>query len=66
MPDDATEGVVEHSSRLQRSINLNLHAPVTAFMFSCCVTDVLPRRDKGFGTSFLLSQKVSVLSDSID
>ena len=30
MPDDATEGVVEHSSRLQPSINL--HAPVTAFM----------------------------------
>ena len=33
MPDDATEGVAEHSSRLQPSINL--HAPVTAFMFSC-------------------------------
>ena len=33
MPDDATEGVVKHSSRLQPSINL--HAPVTAFMFSC-------------------------------
>ena len=29
MPDDATEGVAEHSSRLQPSINL--HAPVTAF-----------------------------------
>ena len=33
MPDVATEGVAEHSSRLQPSINL--HAPVTAFMFSC-------------------------------
>ena len=32
MPDDATEGVAEHSSRLQPSINV--HAPVTAFMFS--------------------------------
>ena len=32
MPDDATEGVVEHSCRLQPSIYL--HAPVTAFMFS--------------------------------
>ena len=31
MPDDATEGVAEHSSMLQPSINL--HAPVTAFMF---------------------------------
>ena len=27
MPDDATEGVAKHSSRLQPSINL--HAPVT-------------------------------------
>ena len=33
MPDDATEGVAEHSCRLQPSINL--HAPVTAFMISC-------------------------------
>ena len=31
MPDDATKGVAEHSSRLQPSINL--HAPVKAFMF---------------------------------
>ena len=31
MPDDATEGVTEHSSMVQPSINL--HAPVTAFMF---------------------------------
>ena len=29
------EGVAEHSSRLQPSINLHLHAPVTASMFSC-------------------------------
>ena len=36
LPDDATEGVAEHSSRLQPSINL--HAPVTAFMFSCSGT----------------------------
>ena len=40
MPDDATErfteGVAEYSSRLQPSINL--HAPVTAFMFSCSGT----------------------------
>ena len=36
MPDDATEAVAEHSSRLQPSINL--HAPVTAFMFSCSGT----------------------------
>ena len=36
MPQDATEGVAEHSSRLQPSINV--HAPVTAFMFSCSGT----------------------------
>ena len=30
---DTTEPVAEHSARLQPSINL--HAPVTAFMFSC-------------------------------
>ena len=36
MPDDATEDVAEHSSRLQPSINL--HAPVTAFVFSCSGT----------------------------
>ena len=47
MPDDVTEGVAEHSSRLQPSINL--HAPVTAFMFSWSGTDVLPRRDEGSG-----------------
>ena len=43
MPDDATEGVAKHSSRL------NLHAPVTAFMFSYSGTDVLPWRDEGSG-----------------
>ena len=47
MPDDATEGVAEHSSRLQPSINL--HAPVTALMFSCSGTNVLPWRDEGSG-----------------
>ena len=40
MLDDATERVVEYSSRLQPSINL--HAAVIAFMFSCSGTDVLP------------------------
>ena len=33
MPDDATEGVAEHSSTLQPLINL--HVYITAFMFSC-------------------------------
>ena len=48
MPDDATEGVAEHSSRLQPSINL--HAPVTALMFSCSGTQcILPRKDEGSG-----------------
>ena len=32
MPDDTTEPVAEHSARLQPSVNL--HAPVTAFMFT--------------------------------
>ena len=36
MPGDATEGVAEHSSRSSRQEpSINLHAPVTAFMFSC-------------------------------
>ena len=47
MSDDATEGVAEHSSRLQPSINL--HAPVTAFMFSCSGTQSTTRRDEGSG-----------------
>ena len=49
MPADTTETVAEHSARLQPSINL--HAPVTAFMFSCSGTlpTVLPRRDEGSG-----------------
>ena len=36
MPDETTEGVAENNSRLQPSINL--HALVTAFMFSCSGT----------------------------
>ena len=36
MPDETTETVVEHSARLQPSINL--HAPVTAFLVSCSGT----------------------------
>ena len=47
MPDDATEGVAEHSFRLQPSIILQ--APVTAFMFSCSGTDELPYKDEGSG-----------------
>ena len=53
MPDDATEGVAEHSSRLQPSINL--HAPVTAFMFSW--SDVRSRRDEGSGQKALCSDR---------
>ena len=50
MPDDTTECVAKHSSRLQPSITL--YAPVTAFIFSCSGTDVLivlPQRDEGSG-----------------
>ena len=38
MPADTTETAAEHSARLQPSISL--HAPVTAFMFSCSGTNV--------------------------
>ena len=44
MPDDATEGLAKHSSRLQPPINLQ--APVTAFMLTCSGDDVLPERDE--------------------
>ena len=47
MPADATEGVAEHSSRLQPPINL--HAPVTAFMFICSGTQCTTRNDEGSG-----------------
>ena len=44
MPDDATERVAEHSSKLQPLIKF--FAPVIAFMFSCSDIDVLPHRDE--------------------
>ena len=50
MPGDATEGVAERTSKLQPSINL--HAPVTTFMFSCSGTNVLPRKDEGSGKPY--------------
>ena len=37
MEVDATEGVVEHSWLLP---HINLHVPVTAFMFGCSGSDV--------------------------
>ena len=40
MPADTTETVVDQSARLQPSINL--HASVTAFMFSCSGTQCTP------------------------
>ena len=40
--------MAEHCSKLQPSINL--HAPVTAFMFGCSGDDVLPpRREQSSG-----------------
>ena len=45
MPDDAYEGVAEHSSKLQPSINLPVS--ITYFMFNCSGTDVPPQRDEG-------------------
>ena len=32
--------------------SINLHAPVTAFMFTCSGTDVLPQMDKGLGERY--------------
>ena len=40
MPADATESAAEHNSRLQLSINL--HAPVTTFMFAVPVPMYYP------------------------
>ena len=40
MPDDATESVAKHRSRLQSSINLP--AQVTTYMISCSGTFIYP------------------------
>ena len=47
MPDDDTEGVAEHSSRLQPSINL--HAQSQPLCSVALVPNVLPQRDEGSG-----------------
>ena len=52
MPDDAMK--VWPNTGLQPSVNL--HAPDTAFMFSCSGTDVLPRRDEGLGMPYAVDQ----------
>ena len=51
MPDDTTESVAAHSSRLQPTINNCLHAPVTALMFGCYGTQIYDPeiRDEGSG-----------------
>ena len=54
MADDATEGVAEHSSRLQPSINL--HAANTAFIFCCSGIDVLLGTDQALGKPCALKQ----------
>ena len=54
MPDNATDGVAEPSSRLQPSINLN--ASSTAFMFNWSGTDVLPQRDEGSGKPYAVDR----------
>ena len=45
MPDDATEGVIEHSSRLQ-SICIPQLQPLCS---AALVPNVLPKRDEGSG-----------------
>ena len=50
MPADTTETVAKHSARLQPSINL--HAPVTAFMFSCSGTQCTTPEGEGSGKPF--------------
>ena len=59
MPPDATP--VEHSARLQPSINL--HAPVTAFMFSCSGTQctTYPREMKARVSPVQWSEPHSIL-----
>ena len=47
MPDDATDDVAKHSFRLQPLINL--HAQITAIIYSRSGTDALPRRDESSG-----------------
>ena len=47
IPDDATESVTKHSTKLQPTINL--HAPVTIFVFSISGPEVLPQMDEGSG-----------------
>ena len=54
MPDNVIEGVAKHSSWLQPSINL--HAPVTACMFSDSDTDVLQLKDEGSGKPCAVEQ----------
>ena len=48
------------NTRLQPSVNLL--PPVTAFMFSCSDTDVLPRRDESSGKPPLRIQNQTVIS----
>ena len=58
MPDDATDGVAKHNSRLLPSINLQ--APVAAFMFSCSGTDVLPLRNEGSSKLCAVNRVLSI------
>ena len=59
MPDDATEGGTEHSPRLQPSIDL--HARVTAFIFSLLWYPVYyPERMKAPGKALCSDRNVSV------
>ena len=44
MPDDATEGVVEHCFS-----DCNLHAQLQPLCSAALVPNVLPRRDEGLG-----------------
>ena len=56
MPDDATEGVAEHSSWLQSMCMPQLHV---AFMFlHALVLNVIPRRDEGLGKPCALIEAI--------
>ena len=58
MPADTTEGVAKHSTRLQPSINL--HAPVTAFMFSCSGTQCTTPEGWRLGWALCSDQSLKV------
>ena len=61
---DATESMVEHSSKLQPTINL--HAQVTTFIFSCSCTEILSWRDDGSGKPYAVVEPYRIYAFTRD